>query len=133
MKKQTKLTESQKNKLMWSKTIVESSPLNKPINCTNFDFYITEIVWETILSTKGLKKSKVLDLVHWCSSPEYGVWTVKLGGGGANNPTIQSDGEYILFSGQGFSSKRVQCIEIRNPNKYYNRANVGYTIKETCW
>ena len=124
VKKQTKLTESQ--------TRVDSTTLNKPINCTNFDFYITEIVWETILSTKGLKKSKVLEKMHKCSLG-YGVWTVKLGGGGANNPTIQSDGEYILFSGQGFSSKRVQCIKIRNPNKYYNRANVGSTIKETCW
>ena len=139
-----KLTESQKTKLMWSKTLVESSPLNKAINCSDFDLYITEIVWETIIRPTGLKKSKFLDYVQWCASPIYGEWTVKLGGGGASYPTIHSDGEeYIVYYSYGISSTKVYCIEMDNPYKYYIRANVvgnnytqrsiNSTVTKPCW
>ena len=90
-----------------------------PKDCTSRHLQLAKDVWQSVLSTK-LSWHEVEKLIAWCTQ-SYGVWSVKFGGSNASDPTIMWDGtKYIVFAGQGFFSKTVQCVD-RTTLSYTNR------------
>ena len=90
-----------------------------PKDCTSLHLQLAKDVWQSVLSTK-MSWHEVEKLIAWCTQ-SYGVWSVKFGGSKSGHPTIVWDGtRYIVFAGQGFFSKTVQCVD-RITLSYTNR------------